>query len=77
MPSILLSLDVKRLTYDPADPGIVQCTSCHDSLIMHQPDENVPDRLLGTCPECRTWFLIYSDTEVMVKLPDENTLRHA
>ena len=75
MTSILLSLDLIRLTSDPDDPLVFQCTSCHDSLVLHQPDEDLPDRLLGTCQECRTWFLIDRATEVMVKLPDENTLR--
>jgi hypothetical protein len=76
MPSILLSLDVIRITSDPADP-LVECESCHNPLILHQPDEDLPNRLLGTCPACLTWFLIYGDTDVMVKLPDENSLRDA
>jgi hypothetical protein len=77
MTSILLSLDLIRLTSDPDHPLVVQCASCHDSLVIHQPDEDLPYRLLGTCPECRTWFLIDGAMEVMVKLPDENTLRDA
>jgi hypothetical protein len=77
MTPILLSLDRIRLTSDPGHPMVVQCASCLDSLMLHQPDEDLPHRLLGTCPECRTWFLIDSDTEVMVKLPDESDLRDA
>jgi len=77
MSSILLSLDRIRLTSDPDHPLVVQCATCHESLVLHQPDEDLPDRLLGTCPECRTWFLIDCDAEVMVKLPDEDSLRDA
>jgi hypothetical protein len=75
MTSILLSLDRIRITSDPEHPLLVQCSSCHDFLMLHQPDEDTPQRLLGTCPECRTWFLIDGHTDVMVKLPDENILR--
>ncbi len=79
MTSIVLSLDLIRLTTDPDDPlvPVVPRASCPGSLVLHQPDEDMPDRLLGTCKECRTWFLVDGDTELMVKLPDETTLRDA
>jgi hypothetical protein len=77
MTPILFSLERIRLTSDPRHPTVVQCASCHDSLVLYQPDEDLPHRLLGTCLECRTWFLIDGDTTVMVKLPDESDLRDA
>jgi hypothetical protein len=77
MTSVFLSLDLIRLTTDSDDPLAVQCASCHGALVLHQPDEELPSRLLGTCQECRTWFLIDGDAELMVKLPDENMLRNA
>ncbi len=79
MTSIVLSLDLIRLTADSDDRLVlvVPCASCHGFLVLHQPDEDLPHRLLGTCRECRTWFLVDGDTELMVKLPDEITLRDA
>ena len=75
MTSIRLSLDVISLRSDPDSLLAVQCANCHDSLVVHQPDEAYPDRLLATCLECGAWFLIYADKSVMVRLPDERALR--
>lgn len=75
MTSIILSLDLIRFLSDPDNPHIVECPSCVDPLTLHQPDENLPDRLLGICPECRAWFLIDGASEVMVKLPDGSFLQ--
>ncbi len=38
------------------------CPNCANLLDLHQPDPQLPDRLLGICPRCKTWFLI--DIEV-------------
>jgi uncharacterized protein YbaR (Trm112 family) len=75
MTSVVLSLNLIRFLSDPDSLHVIECPGCGDSLTVHQPDENLPDRLLGTCPDCRTWFLIDGATEVMVKLPDESILR--
>ncbi len=75
MTSILISLELIPVTTDHDDPLVVQCASCHGSLVLHQPDEELPERMLGTCEECQTWFLIYADTQLMLKLPDEKMLR--
>jgi hypothetical protein len=34
------------------------CQKCRSPLTVHQPDENAPNRLLGTCGDCGTWHLI-------------------
>jgi len=51
-----------------------QCLNCPSGLILHQPDLNRPERLLGICESCKHWFLIdlASDEKqgVMVMLPD-------
>jgi hypothetical protein len=38
------------------------------------PDQEMPDRLLGTCDECKSWFLIDAVREVMIPLPVEDLL---
>ena len=43
---------------------------CHSPLDRHQPVDATPERLVGTCDECGTWFLINDETHVMVPLPD-------
>ena len=77
MPSILLALDLIRLRLDRDDPWEVACPDCHDHLVVHQPDEQRPERLLGTCPSCSAWYLIDATASVMVRLPDEDALRDA
>lgn len=34
------------------------CRECGAPLDVCQPDPNLPDRFLATCPDCLTWFLI-------------------
>ncbi len=34
------------------------CPCCKQSLVIHQPDSQNPDRLLGTCSHCSTWALL-------------------
>ena len=46
------------------------CARCQEVLDRHQPDEEQPDRLLGTCPHCSSWFLIDAASCVMYLLPD-------
>ena len=75
MASIELKLDLIRLSPDLAQALDVQCSTCHDSLVIHQPDETRPDRFLGTCLECGDWFLIDAAKHVMVRLPDQDALR--
>ena len=36
----------------------------------HQPDENQPCKLLGTCDTCKTWYIIDLVASVMIALPD-------
>jgi hypothetical protein len=35
-----------------------RCRSCESKLAIHQPDENAPEHLLGTCVDCGAWYLI-------------------
>ena len=43
------SLDSRALTH---------CENCGCELQLHQPDPDLPERLLGTCQECKSWFLV-------------------
>jgi uncharacterized protein YbaR (Trm112 family) len=47
------------------------CPCCPDNLVVHQPDPEMPDRLLGTCEECKSWYLIDAESGVMALLPCE------
>lgn len=49
------------------------CRNCGVPLDLHQPGVEFPDRLLGTCEECGSWFLVDltpdGQTGVVVHLP--------
>jgi hypothetical protein len=48
----------------------VLCARCHSPLERHQPHEEKPDRLLGTCDDCGAWFMIDLSAVVMIAMPD-------
>jgi hypothetical protein len=77
MTRISLTLDLfdSRLVCDDASAS--RCACCRRPLTLHQPDPGRPDRLVGTCEGCRTWFIINYDTGMMVRLPDDRELRGA
>jgi hypothetical protein len=52
----------------------VSCPCCRENLVLHLPDPDLPDRLLGTCEACKSWFLIDAGRGVMVLLPCEELL---
>jgi hypothetical protein len=62
-----------RIRYECA--AEVLCARCHDVLDRHQPDDELPDRLLGTCPCCSSWYLIDASACVMYLLPDVGSPR--
>jgi hypothetical protein len=41
----------------------IACRVCGAPLDVCQPDPNLPDRFLATCPDCLTWFLVESSTD--------------
>ena len=53
------------------------CARCHSLLDRHQPDDDRPDRLLGTCTECGLWHLIDQRSGEMFVLPEPWTTRRA
>ena len=61
------------------DPVAAECLNCASELILHQPDMNTPERLLGVCESCKHWYLIDLVPDVsqgvMVWLPDKEVVR--
>lgn len=52
-----------------------RCPACKAVMAVHQPDPELPDRLIATCGDCRTWFLIYCDADVHLRLPREDEVQ--
>lgn len=76
MPQKTVTVRLARVSTRPEDAEVVVCSQCGESLELHQPDAGFPDRMLGTCDVCRTWFLMDlipgEPAAVMVVLPDAN-----
>ena len=56
------------------------CPNCHVALNLHQPDEEQPSQLLGTCDCCSRWyFLVESELDwegtLLFELPSADTIR--
>ena len=74
--TVALSLTVSRFWIDPGVHADPSCLACGESLLIHQPDINAPERLLGTCDDCGSWHLIDWDRAITVLLPDADGLRN-
>ena len=74
MHKVAVDLVMVRFSTDPAGLSRLCCLSCGEPLDLHQPDSGFPERVLGTCDACRSWFLMDlvpdRDEAVMVLLPD-------
>ena len=46
----------------------IHCLACDCELILHQPDPDLPERLLGTCDACKSWFLVEGVAGVPIPL---------
>lgn len=57
------------------DFDAVGCPECSGRMVIHQPDEREPERLLGTCRSCRGWFLVDAVGGTMLRLPGEEAIR--
>jgi hypothetical protein len=58
----------------------LDCPNCHVPLNLHQPDEEQPSQLLGTCGCCSRWFFLVEseldrDGTLLFELPSAETLR--
>ena len=75
MPMIHLDLEFDRVAADPDHPFGERCLNCQCPLVIHQPDVDLPFRLLGTCPECQDWFLVETSHGLVIRLPRPDVLR--
>jgi len=55
-----------------ADQVATCCPQCEAQLTFHQPDPELPDRLLATCDECKSWYLADSSGEALTPLSGRN-----
>jgi hypothetical protein len=57
------------------------CLDCRRQLDVHQPDADLPDRMLATCEHCKGWHLVEWSTDgktvVVALLSDLTPLRAA
>lgn len=74
MTSIVCTLERIRCPNDTDDFLGVVCPDCHGHVVIHQPDERRPDRLLGTCESCFAWFLLTPRAAVLLRLPEDAVL---
>jgi hypothetical protein len=78
---IPLSFDVVALRVLVApESTTLWCPECQAPLDRHQPDENQPDQLLGTCLLCSKWFLLIEIEDecrftLVVELPTADRIR--
>jgi hypothetical protein len=56
--------------------ALTHCQECESTLRLHQPDPELPDRLLGTCDDCKSWFLIDLAEEIVIPLFGKRTEDH-
>jgi hypothetical protein len=75
--TVLVPLAVSPPWTSPDLPTGTPCLACGESLVLHQPDVNAPERLLGTCDDCGAWHLIDAERGMTVLLPDADGLRDA
>lgn len=57
-PSALTFEVVARPIPADAGTGSLCCPACQVPLDLHQPDEELPTQLLGTCEWCSKWFFL-------------------
>lgn len=48
----------------------LDCPRCDEALVLHQPDPDLPDRLLATCSVCKSWYLTNSDVSALMALTE-------
>ena len=52
---------------DPCDSLLfgLCCPRCDSVMTFHQPDPQLPERLLATCDACKSWYLSSGKDEVL------------
>ncbi len=71
----VVALSVVRLSTAQDGSNEAWCEDCDCPVDIHQPDVERPQRLLGTCPECGTWYLLVGaagpDLDLEIEGPNE------
>ena len=75
MASEFVAMDLVRLPFRLDESANIRCAKCLEELDRHQLDVELPNRLLGTCESCKTWYLIDLEEGLMLLLPGETGLR--
>ena len=52
------------------DSRLIHCPRCQCPLVLHQPDPELADRLLATCDECKSWYLLTSESDELSQILD-------
>jgi hypothetical protein len=52
----------------------VECPKCSTALLLHQPDVDWPDQMIGICCNCQVWYLLDLAAGLMAVLPDLGSL---
>ena len=54
---MMTALRASKNTSDVGDDDSIACPKCGGRIEVHQPDPDLPRRLLATCDDCKEWFL--------------------
>ena len=72
--SVPVTLAVTGLSHARDEQNPLFCTYCGSPLEVHQPDADLPYKMLATCDDCHVWFLVSSepdsDEALMIELPE-------
>lgn len=75
--SVSLRVTTLPVRHDGQFP--LTCLNCRNTLNVHQPDAQMPDRMLATCDDCKAWHLVDADPSagdiLVVLLPGTTPFR--
>jgi hypothetical protein len=54
----LVTFRLERISVTMGQEEPASCPRCREILDVTQPDPEAPDRLIGTCTGCGSWFLM-------------------
>src|SRR5437867_1737590 len=69
MVPVRLLLSVTRQASSPEHDPLKQCPVCDHELELHQPDADLPHRILALCDNCGGWFLLDAEVALIVQVP--------
>lgn len=56
-----ISLRYVTLSISSEGLSAVHCLNCQKRLDVHQPDADLPYRMLATCEACKSWHVVNCD----------------